>query len=102
MWPWSTRTVSPWFRTFSPGRDAFFNISEDLPAALGSGTTQDGQTVTVSLADVPPGQQARLIFRLVNNDADTGSTVRITGVGGLRDNVPPVLESHRAIQAHEG
>ena len=67
--------------TFNPSRDAYFNLSEGVPAALGTGVTHDGQSVTVSLADVPAGLDATLIFRLVNNDADTDSCVTITGAG---------------------
>jgi PKD repeat protein len=74
---------------FSPGRDAFFNIAEELPAALATGVTRDGGTVTVSLADVPAGLQATLIFRLINNDSDTGSCVAILGEGGQTPDAPP-------------
>jgi hypothetical protein len=88
--------------TFAPHRDAFFNLSEGLPAALGDGTTLDGDRVTVALDDVPVGETARLIFRLVNNDSDTGSCVRLTGVGGLHDNSPPELDPIPPLQAVEG
>ena len=46
--------------TTEPGRDVFFNISEGLPAALGSGTTVDGQTVTVDLTGFWPARRPRL------------------------------------------
>jgi hypothetical protein len=87
---------------FSPSRDAFFNIAEELPAALGPYVTHDAQTVTVSMADVPPGLEATLIFRLVNNDSDMGSCVTLTGVGGVFQNDPPVLDPLTALQAAEG
>jgi len=79
--------------TFAPQRDAFFNISEGLPAALGDGVTLDNGRVTVDLTGVPVGETATLIFRLVNNDSDTGSCVRLTGVGGLHENSPPELDA---------
>jgi RHS repeat-associated protein len=88
--------------TFSPSRDAFFNIAEELPAAVAAGVTHDAQTVTVSLADVPSGLEATLIFRLINNDSDLGSCVTITGVGGIYQNEPPVLDPLPELQAVEG
>ncbi len=88
--------------TFNPSRDAYFNISEGIPAALGSGVTDSGQTVTVSLADVPVGLEATLIFRLINNDSDTRSCVAITGVGGIYQNEPPVIDPLPGLQAAEG
>ncbi|MCY2986804.1 MAG: hypothetical protein NTY19_02935, partial [Planctomycetota bacterium] len=63
---------------YTPGRDAFFNISEGLSAAYRSGITFDGSVVTVGLSDLPAGLPVTLIFRLVNNDTDHTTTVRIT------------------------
>lgn len=65
---------------FTPGRDAFFNISEGLSAALGAGTSIDGNTVTTDLSGLAPGSTFRLVFRLVNNDGDTDTTARISCV----------------------
>ncbi len=67
-------------RSIAAGRDAFFNSSEDGEAL---GTTQvviSGERVTLSLADVLPGTQADLVFRLVNNDSDTNSVAGIRSV----------------------
>ncbi len=79
--------------TISPSRDVFFNITEDIPAALGAGvttaTTAEGETVTVDLTSVPAGSQATLIFRLVNNDSDQQTSVRILGYGLLGDQTEP-------------
>ncbi|MGE3821392.1 MAG: DUF4114 domain-containing protein, partial [Isosphaeraceae bacterium] len=69
--------------TFAAGRDAFFNVTEGLAVARGSGTTQNGQTVTVDLAGRIPGTTASLVFRLVNNDGDTASSVAIACAAGL-------------------
>ncbi|MDZ4780178.1 MAG: DUF4214 domain-containing protein, partial [Planctomycetia bacterium] len=64
---------------FANGRDAFFNLTEGLPAAMGPGVAFDGNRVVVDLSGVTVSN-ARLIFRLVNNDADTESTVSLTCV----------------------
>lgn len=69
--------------TFTTGRDAFFNITEGQNVATGSGVTVAGQRVTVDISQVIPGTTATLVFRLVNNDGDTLSTVAITCVMGL-------------------
>jgi len=70
--------------TFTAQRDAYFNLTEDLPAALGAGVahtavSQDHQ-VTLDISNVPPGTEATLTFRLVNNDTDTETTVTILSV----------------------
>ena len=66
--------------TFEPQRDAFFNVSEGLPAVVGSEVALVGQTVVLDLHNVQPDSEATLIFRLVNNDHDQGTWVRITSV----------------------
>jgi RHS repeat-associated protein len=63
--------------TIGAGKDAFLNLTEGLPTALGAGTTFDGQTVTLDISDITPGTEATLAFRLVNNDDDTETEVRI-------------------------
>lgn len=68
------RSIVP---TFTAGRDAFFNVTEGLPAATGSGVTVAGQAVTLDISQAIPGTTATLVFRLVNNDADTTTTVAI-------------------------
>jgi RHS repeat-associated protein len=64
---------------FASGRDAFFNLTEGVPAALGPNATFDGNTVVVDLSGVTV-TSAKLIFRLVNNDADAASTISLTCV----------------------
>ena len=66
---------------------AFFNISEDEEAALGSSVTVQGNTVNLDISAVAPGTVATLTFRLVNNDSDTQTSVRINQV-----TVPGVAE----------
>ncbi|MCA9127050.1 MAG: putative Ig domain-containing protein [Planctomycetales bacterium] len=61
----------------SASGDSFFNITEGLSAAFSSGTTQNGNKVSLSLANVLPGSEAQLVVRLVNNDSDTESSVLI-------------------------
>src|SRR5262249_41105163 len=63
--------------TIGAGRDAFFNITEGQPAALGSEATLADHTVTLDLAGLFAGTTATLVLRLVNNDADTGTSVAI-------------------------
>jgi YD repeat-containing protein len=65
-------------RTFAGGRDGFLNISEGWPATYREGIQVDGNTVTVGLNGLPAGLPAKIIFRLVNNDSDYATTVRIT------------------------
>lgn len=64
--------------TFEFGRDAFLNISEGLPIAVANGVQVNGNTITVGLNGLPVGDEARLVFRLLNDDADTQTEVLIT------------------------
>ncbi len=67
-------------RTIAVGRDAFFNATEGFEML---GTTQvaiSGNRVTLSLEGVLAGTQADLVFRLVNNDLDTGSLAGVRSV----------------------
>ncbi|AFY50369.1 RHS repeat-associated core domain protein [Nostoc sp. PCC 7524] len=65
--------------SFTAGRDSFFNITEGLAVVTGAGTNYNPatQTVTVNLTGIAANTNARLIFRLVNNDSDTTSSVGI-------------------------
>jgi RHS repeat-associated protein len=56
--------------TIGAGRDAFLNVTDGQPPALGAETTLSGTTVTLNLAGITPGTPARLIYRLINNDSD--------------------------------
>jgi RHS repeat-associated protein len=67
----------PLVGTFTSGRDAFFNVTEGLPVATGANTRFDGQTVDLDLSQVPAGTESTLIFRLVNNDTDTRTSVEV-------------------------
>ena len=79
---------NPLVTPYTTGRDAFFNISDGLPASYPEGVVVDGQTVTVGLNGLPPSSVATLIARLVNNDDDTTTTVRISHVKLIDSNLP--------------
>ncbi|MEZ6061266.1 MAG: putative Ig domain-containing protein [Planctomycetaceae bacterium] len=64
--------------TTAPGRDVFFNVTEELSPETAAGVTFDGATVTVNLSAVPIGSTATLVARLVNNDSDTTTSVTLT------------------------
>ena len=61
-------------------RDVAFNITEGLAAQLGANTQQTDQTVQIDLTHIPAGTEAMLVFRLVNNDSDTTSTVTLSDI----------------------
>jgi RHS repeat-associated protein len=66
--------------TLGTGRDSFFNWTEDLSAAISAGTTYDAATgiVRVNLTGIKAGTDAKLVFRLVNDDSDIVTQVSIT------------------------
>ncbi|MBD2491385.1 Ig-like domain-containing protein [Aulosira sp. FACHB-615] len=66
--------------TIVGGRDAFFNWTEGEPIALGAGASYNSadRTVRLNLVGITPNTNAKLIFRLVNNDRDTTTNVKIT------------------------
>jgi RHS repeat-associated protein len=65
---------------FSPGRDAFFNVTDGNVQATGSATTVEDQRVRVDLSSVPAGTAATLVFRLIGNDTDLESSVTLASV----------------------
>ncbi|MCA9012175.1 MAG: hypothetical protein KDB01_20625, partial [Planctomycetaceae bacterium] len=67
--------------TYDLRRDAFFNLTAGQSVALGATTSLDTQDLRVSLdiSELPAGTEGRIIFRLVNNDQTTDTTVRIFG-----------------------
>jgi hypothetical protein len=83
--------------TYAAKRDAFFNITAGQSFAKGSTTTLDSQNLRVSLdiSQVPAGTQGTLIFRLVNNDQTTTTSVRILG-DALAPGVPVDLVNDTA------
>ena len=68
--------ATPLVYNFAPDRDAYFNLTEQMPSALGTGTTEEtvaeGNRVSTDISQIPPGTNATLMFRLLNNDADVG------------------------------
>ncbi|SIO63445.1 PKD repeat-containing protein [Singulisphaera sp. GP187] len=70
----------PLVPTIGEARNAFLNVTEGLPTKLGVGTTETGTavvTVTTDISGLAPQSTAHLIFRLVNNDSDHNTTVRL-------------------------
>ena len=79
--------------TIGKGSNAFLNLTEGETAAIASGVTVDGETVSINLVGVPLDTTATLILRLVNNDGDTETFVSITDIEILPfdgDAPPPV------------
>jgi RHS repeat-associated protein len=66
--------------TVAKNKDAFFNLTEGESVGNGAGATYNAQTRTVSLnlTGIKADTNATLIFRLVNNDSDTTTNVKIT------------------------
>jgi RHS repeat-associated protein len=71
----SGKSVVP---TIAPGRNAFFNISRGQAPALAAGVTLQNGTVNVDISKLFAGTSATFIVRLVNNDPDIHTTVRIS------------------------
>ena len=65
--------------TIGTGGDSFFNLTEGEPVQLGAGTTYDAakKTVTLNLSGIASGTEGTVVFRLVNDDKDTTSSVKI-------------------------
>ncbi|NEP10260.1 MAG: DUF4114 domain-containing protein [Symploca sp. SIO2C1] len=66
--------------TLATNQDAFFNVTEGESSAVAAGVTIDGQTVSLNLAGLPPETAGTLILRLVNDDGDSNTSVRITDI----------------------
>ena len=76
-------------------RDSFFNFTEGETPTLAAGVDFDGSTVTVDLSQLSPGTQATLLGRLVNNDDDTETIVRIKEIKieSASSDTPPISTS---------
>lgn len=66
--------------TFDNKRDSFFNHTEGEAPVGGANTVVTGQKVKLDLSHIAVGTTANLVFRLVNNDQDTNTQVRITSI----------------------
>ncbi|HEY8504511.1 MAG TPA: SdrD B-like domain-containing protein, partial [Gemmataceae bacterium] len=62
---------------YARGREAAFNVTEGLPAVAGQGSSASGGGVAFDLSGLTPGSRVKLIVRLVNNDDDTTTSVRV-------------------------
>src|SRR5262249_26052095 len=73
----------PLTHTIGPGRDAFFNLTEGQAPVGATGVTISGQRVKLDVSNLVPATgtppPVKLVFRLVNNDNDTNTKVRIIG-----------------------
>jgi RHS repeat-associated protein len=92
---------NPIVHTFAKNRDAFFNLTEGEPVGLGAGTSYNSQTRTVSLnlTGLRANTNAKLIFRLVNNDSDSNTNVTITNFAitpAVPGTLPPVQSTFAA------
>ena len=63
--------------TVGVGRDAFFNQTESQPFLAAPGAHFAAGLVSVDIAHLAPQSAGTLIVRLLNNDGDTKSTVRV-------------------------
>ncbi|NCT42567.1 MAG: type I secretion C-terminal target domain-containing protein, partial [Microcystis aeruginosa G11-09] len=77
--------------TIASGKDAFFNQTEGEPNALAAGVSIAGTTLRLNLSGIATGTPANLVFRLINNDQDTTSYVRINQLEIVPDGGTPIL-----------
>lgn len=82
--------------TLAKDRDAFFNVTDGLTAALGRDTTTQDQgaehTVNLDLSKLFPGTSGTLVFRLVHNDSDVHTSVRVRSRQASVSGAPSVNE----------
>ncbi len=71
---------SPLALPTAAGRDAAFNWTEGFAPTGGPATTVFTTASMITLGSLPAGTAAQLVLRLVNNDADTTTSVRIRRV----------------------
>ena len=67
-------------QTIGAGQDAFFNVSEPNQISSGVNTVVDGNRVSIDLSNLVAGENVSVVFRLVNNDDDVATSVRVTPV----------------------
>ncbi|NLF73657.1 MAG: tandem-95 repeat protein, partial [Candidatus Anammoximicrobium sp.] len=96
---------------FRQGRDAYFNWTEGEDGLYVQPAVEySGQELSVNLSGLEAGSTARLVFRLINEDGDTGSEVIIdTNVAPLaygdqysvKKNVPLTVSSEKGILVND-
>ncbi|HPA16325.1 MAG TPA: putative Ig domain-containing protein [Verrucomicrobiae bacterium] len=81
----------PLVPAFAPGRDAALNLTEGEAPAIAAGVlldmTNGAGTVHIDISGLPQGTGARLVARLVNEDADATTAVRIGPVSLVQTNL---------------
>ncbi|AFY54222.1 RHS repeat-associated core domain protein [Rivularia sp. PCC 7116] len=66
--------------TIGNNKDVFFNFTEEQSPLLAPGVTLEGQIINLDLSHIPSGTAATVVFRLVNNDSDTETSVIINNL----------------------
>lgn len=74
-------------QNYVPGRDAFLNVTEGLSPASRAGVTFADGKITVGLGGLPAVTQGRLVIRMVNNDSDRQSSVKLTSYRMIASNL---------------
>ncbi|MEZ6136168.1 MAG: putative Ig domain-containing protein [Pirellulaceae bacterium] len=74
------QTGNPLVTPFLVQRDAAFNLTEGQPAIHDSRISYQNGRLSIGLAGLPSGQEARLVLRLTNNDADTQTAIQVGNV----------------------
>ncbi|MGB3694942.1 MAG: Calx-beta domain-containing protein, partial [Spirulinaceae cyanobacterium] len=90
-------SIGSWGRAlaYTPtDNDAFFNFSEAEYPHSPPGVTLKGDRniVEVNLAGITAGTDAKLVFRLLNNDNDTTTSVNLTNIEIFEGNDTPVID----------
>ena len=67
----------PLVATIGRDRDSFLNETETEPRALGASVISGGNSIVLDISNVLAGSTATLVVRLINNDTDTTSRVRL-------------------------
>uniref|UniRef100_UPI001E494552 Ig-like domain-containing protein n=1 Tax=Cyanothece sp. BG0011 TaxID=2082950 RepID=UPI001E494552 len=75
--------------TIDTDKDTFFNSTEEQGIITANGVEIEGNTVSLDVGYLPENTEATLIFRLVNNDSDTETSVRIRGLE-IVENTNPI------------
>jgi RHS repeat-associated protein len=82
-----------------PSRDACFNLTDGQEPLVAPGVAHVDGMIYVDLSNVPPGNFAKVLLRLINNDGDSGTQVRVTEVS-FRADLPPGGHANQISTAH--
>ncbi|QDV45474.1 hypothetical protein Enr13x_53530 [Stieleria neptunia] len=76
----------PVIEPFRSSRDSFFNHTEGESPAFSTGVTDQVGFVTADISSLPAGAEYTLTLRMINNDGDSGSNVRLRASHNPRSN----------------